>query len=150
MSRSGYVDECEGLELYRGRVHNAMRGKRGRAFLKEMADAMDAMPEKRLIANDFVQPISGLPFAPRGGEVCAMGAVAVARGMSDATEIDPEYIKAVAVKMDIAECTAREIAYENDEAGRWDETPKQRWQRMRKWVDGWLAARPIVRKAKTK
>ena len=150
MSRSGYSDDCdEGATLYRGRVHSAMRGKRGRAFLAEMAAALDALPEKRLIANDFVQPVSGLPFAPKGGEVCAMGAVAVARGMSDAADIDPEYIEAVAVKMGIADCMAREIAFENDEAVCRPETPEQRWQRMRKWIDGWLAVGPIVRKSKT-
>ncbi len=38
MSRSGYQDDCEGLNLYRGTVRRAIRGKRGQAFLRELAD----------------------------------------------------------------------------------------------------------------
>lgn len=49
MSRAGYSDDFEGGELnvWRGAVKSAIRGKRGQAFLKELAAAMDAMPDKR-------------------------------------------------------------------------------------------------------
>ena len=147
MSRSGYIDDdwSPELALYRGRVSNVMRSKRGRAFLQEMAAAMDAMPEKRLIAGDFVVPDTGLPFALKRGGVCAMGAVAVARGIKEAADIDPYNIEGVAAMMDISDYVAREVAYENDEY--WQpETPEQRWLRMRKWIDGWLAAEPSGRK----
>ena len=64
MSRSGYSDDCSGreLNLWRGAVESAIRGKRGQAFLREMLVALDAMPEKRLIAGELVTPT---------GEVCA-------------------------------------------------------------------------------
>ena len=37
MSRSGYTDECEYLDLYRGKVERAIKGKRGQKFLQELA-----------------------------------------------------------------------------------------------------------------
>ena len=56
MSRSGYSDDCNGWDLirWRGAVTSAIRGKRGRALLLELRDALDAMPEKALIAHDLV------------------------------------------------------------------------------------------------
>ena len=49
MSRSGYSDDYEGLGLYRQTVENALRGKRGQAFLRELLEALDALDEKKLI-----------------------------------------------------------------------------------------------------
>ncbi len=59
MSRSGYreFEDCD-LEdiLARGRwtamLRSAIRGKRGRQFLTDLRDALDALPVKRLIASD--------------------------------------------------------------------------------------------------
>ena len=51
MSRSGYTDDFDdqwALIRWRGAVTSAIRGKRGQEFLREMAAAMDAMPEKSL------------------------------------------------------------------------------------------------------
>lgn len=44
MSRSGYVDDYEYLELYRASVERAIRGKRGQAFLRELAKVLDSVP----------------------------------------------------------------------------------------------------------
>jgi hypothetical protein len=56
VSRSGYSDGCEGWDLirWRGAVESAIRGKRGQAFLKELLAALDALPEKKLVANELV------------------------------------------------------------------------------------------------
>lgn len=80
MSRSGYTDDdCDNtLNLYRGTVQRAIRGKRGQAFLRELAAAMDSMPVKELIANELVAP---------NGQVCAIGAVCQARGL-DVSKLD--------------------------------------------------------------
>ena len=58
MSRSGYVDadDCDEGEQWRhirwrGAIKSAIRGKRGQAFLREMLDALDALPQKRLVPN---------------------------------------------------------------------------------------------------
>ena len=125
MSRSGYVDDCETINLYRASVANALRGKRGQAFLKEMAAAMDAMEEKVLIADDLVT---------EEGDVCAIATVARARKM-DVSKLDPEDPESIAKVFGIARCMAAEIEYMNDEWGPYTETPEERWTRMRKWVD---------------
>lgn len=132
MSRSGYSDDCENLGLWRGAVDRAIRGKRGQAFLREMAAALDAMPVKELIADDIVRDET---------HVCALGSVAIARRMS-VSGFDVTDARYVGQEFGIARALAAEIAYENDERGetwrdgKWcDETPAQRWKRMRAWVE---------------
>lgn len=84
------------------------------------------MPEKCLIAGDLVTP---------EGACCTMGLVFKARGI-DTTKIDPEDRDQVAKLLNIAPSMAAEIAFENDDDfGSGEETPEQRWERMRKWVD---------------
>jgi len=130
MSRSGYSDDCCGAELglWRGAVESAIRGNRGQQFLRETLAALDAMPEKRLIASALVA---------EDGCVCTMGATAKARGI-DTSKVDPEDRDAVARALNIAPALAAEIAFRNDEEYSWrdpdNETPERRWERMRKWV----------------
>lgn len=128
MSRSGYTDDCEHVELWRANVRRSLGGRRGQAFLCDMATALDAMPVKRLVTGDIVN---------EDGECCAIGSVALARKMDVATidESDPDE---VAAAFGVARAMVQEIAYENDErelGGYQPETPEQRWTRMRKWVD---------------
>lgn len=126
MSRSGYVDDVDDLNLanlYRGTVTRAIKGKRGQVFLKELASAMDAMSEKRLIVNDLIT---------KQGEMCTLGVVCKARGI-DTSGVDVTDSKAVGKLVGIASQMAAEIEYENDEYDE-DETPEERWTRMRKWV----------------
>lgn len=126
MSRSGYSDECEYLDLYRGNVERTIKGKRGQAFLREMAKALDEMPEKKLISGELVGE-SG---------VCAIGAVCKARGL-DVRKVDEFDPHEVADLVGISTPLAAEIAYLNDDNDfyyRRHETPEERWQRMRKWV----------------
>ena len=155
MSRSGYSDDCENWELikWRGQVASATRGKRGQKLLREMLAALDAMPVKRLVAEELVNE----------GEVCALGALGQARGVK-MEDLDPEDYEAVADRFDIAHQLAQEIVYENDEGvaeydyidveicgpmrpwppdyGRHRQTvsvrvedmPARRWKHMRDWV----------------
>ena len=127
MSRAGYSDDCDdnwSHIMWRGSVASATRGKRGQAFFKDLLAALDAMPEKKLIANDLI----------RDGEVCAIGSVGLARGV-DLAAIDPEDYDKVADTFGIAPALVREIEYMNDE-GWWrgHESPQIRWCRMRAWV----------------
>ena len=136
MSRSGYSDDCDGWALirWRGAVTSAMRGKRGRDLLLELRDALDAMPEKVLIAHELVDAT---------GSFCTLGVIGQARGRP-LKDIDPEDSDQVAKLFDIAPALAKEIVFENDEAAWYDETPQQRWTRMRAWVDRALETRELA------
>lgn len=121
--------------MWRGAVESAIRGKRGQAFLKEMLSALDAMPEKRLIANSLEQP--------QDGAVCALGAVGRARGLDMKPFVrddDDDYDAGpdgddMASLFGIAAAMACEIMHVNDEDGRHKETPEQRFNRVRRWVE---------------
>jgi hypothetical protein len=153
MSRSGYSDQCDGWALvrWRGAVAQSARGKRGQAMLKEMAIALDSLPEKRLAANSL---------ETSDGEYCALGALGRYRGM-DMKTISPDDREAVAKAFGVAEALASEVMFLNDEAGLEEDTPfnflvcgpmrpwqnhtqlrwmpneqagTARWKRMRAWV----------------
>jgi hypothetical protein len=125
MSRSCYTDDIDDNWqhiMWRGQVASATKGRRGQKLLRELVEALDAMPEKKLVAHEL-QCSDG---------VCALGSVGLKRGV-DLTGIDPEDYTKVANTFDIAEPLAREIVFMNDEAG-WNDTPEKRWRRMRDWA----------------
>lgn len=136
MSRSGYTDDGDGWDLirWRGAVTSAIRGRRGQAFLREMAAALDALPEKKLIAHELE--------APLGGEFCALGAVGHRRGLDMLSEsgLDPQDTLAVAEAFGIAEALVKEIVYVNDESyytrsTDWEKQVRGRWRYVREWVE---------------
>jgi hypothetical protein len=106
MSRAGYSDDCDGWALirWRGAVKAAITGRRGQALLREMLTALDAMPEKTLIAHNL----------EADGEHCALGVLGAARGIT-LNELDPEDRNAVADAFGIAPALVAEIVYKNDE-----------------------------------
>ena len=129
MSRSGYGGECESWELvrYRGMVASAIRGKRGQSLIRDLGIALDAMPVKELVEDEFAYD----------GKVCALGAVANFRNV-DIGHINPardDCREETATLLHIATCLASEIMYENDEGvGPWSNSPEERWHHMRDWV----------------
>lgn len=132
MSRSGYSDDGEYLELYRSSVDRSIKGRRGQFFLRELAQEMDKMPVKRLIKDALLD---------EQGEVCAIGVVCKARGI-DIDQIDYFCPENVGKAVGISRALAAEIAYENDESVDWNspanaptETPEARWVRIRRWVE---------------
>jgi len=127
MSRSDYVDDCDdslAMGRWRAQVMSAIRGKRGQKLLRDLAEALDAMPEKKLIANEL----------KANGGYCALGVLGEKRGLN-LDIIDPEDSETVADQFDIAEQLAREIVYQNDEASCSWNSPENRWKYMRNWVD---------------
>ena len=136
MSRSGYTDDQDNWQMikWRGQVASAIRGKRGQRLLIDLLAALDAMPDKVLIAGDL---------ETTEGDVCALGALGKARGINMA-DIDPEDPPQLAAAFDIAEQLAQEIVYVNDEhfdfhydsGKRVEVTPEERWVGMRKWIVG--------------
>lgn len=149
MSRSGYGDDCDDQWshiMWRGAVKSAIKGKRGQAFFKEMLAALDALPVKRLVANELEAP--DLIACSHWGlfdarSVCAIGAVGKARGV-DMSDIDPEDYESVAVKFGIARAMAQEVVYLNDEDGPFREAPEARFARMRKWIVSQIQVQEIA------
>jgi len=132
MSRANYNEDPEndwGLIMWRGAVASAIRGRRGQQFFKDLLAALDAMPAKRLIAKEL----------EASGEVCAIGCLGRQRGI-DMSGIDPEDSATVAGTFNIADALAREVVFENDEGTFRDETPEQRYERMRAWVASQIRA----------
>jgi len=144
MSRSGYSDDGDGsIALWRGQVANALRGKRGQKFLRDLLDGLDALPEKVLIEGRLQDAGTGC--------VCALGAVGVKRGVN-LTLLEPFVEEAdnapVAKAFDIAFQLACEVQWINDEAGPYrGETPRARWERVRAWaisnLEGDLPSTPV-------
>lgn len=131
MSRSGYSDDCENLQLYRAAVERAASGKRGQAFFRDLIGALDEMPVKRLIADALQAP---------DGEVCALGALGVKRGI-DVQKLDPHEPHEVGQAFNIAQSLAAEVTYMNDET--YDsKSPEDRWTLMRAWAAEQLRAAP--------
>jgi hypothetical protein len=133
MSRHGYQDECEidqsDLAMWRGRVMSAIRGKRGQRLLTDLRDALDAMPEKRLVRDVLVAG---------DGDVCALGCVGKKRRVENLDKLDPADHDTLAKTFDVAECLIMEVEFENDDGG-YNETPEKRWERMRRWCDRHIA-----------
>lgn len=161
MSRSGYSDDYDedGTGgLWRGAVTRSIKGKRGQAFLRELAAALDAMPIKRLTTGELESD----------GEFCALGVVGHARS-KNLGKIDTEDWAQLSREFGIAEAMAREIMYHNDEGTndyKWIDVTicgpvrpyrpewgkhtrsisvpdtsasERRWADMRKWVESQIA-----------
>ncbi len=125
MSRSGYSEDFDNWDLirWRGQVASAIRGKRGQGVLREILAALDALPEKALVTSEY---------ETESGEVCALGALGKARGI-EMKGFDPTDYDGWANTFDMAHQLVQEITFLNDD-GWYNETPEQRWARMRKWV----------------
>lgn len=92
-------------------------------MLRELAAALDAMPNKRLIADELES----------SGEVCALGCLGRAKGL-DMADLNPHEPTQVSRAFGIAPALAQEIVYRNDECGSRQTTPEQRWSMVRRWV----------------
>lgn len=125
--KSGYNDnswDAWATIRWRGAVKSAIRGRRGQAFLRELLAALDALSQPRLIRNQLEQ----------SGEVCAMGAIAKSRGLNSVLWDDSDF-EFLARTFRVANALAAEILYINDHDFSWtDETPEQRFTRVRAWV----------------
>lgn len=77
--RIGYIDEEQfqgQFALWQSNCARSLRGKQGQAALRELEEALVALPTKRLIADALVH----------SGDVCAIGALALKRGKLDLSE----------------------------------------------------------------
>lgn len=152
MSRSSYSDdygdEFPGqLNLYRGNVRRSIQSKAGQARLRELREALLALPVKELEANTFVE---GTRDSPR---VCVLGAWALAKQHGDPQAAATMLKSADADDLETFECLAPhgwpklvvlEAIYMNDEGDGWRvQTPAQRYGFVLDWVNRQIAeARP--------
>jgi cytochrome P450 len=131
VGRSGYsdCDDCDGpeLTLFRGRVANAFKGMRTQKFLRELRDALDAMPVRELVDSEDGEIVNA------EGQCCTLGAIALARGWADAQLIDSTDHEYLASRLGVAPIVVKEIEWENDEWRSRDAAG--RWTYMRRWVE---------------
>jgi len=130
-------------ELWRANLRRTMQSERGQAFLQELLEALDALPQKRLIQGAMQQ----------GREVCALGAVGLKRRIN-LGGLDSRNHDELAAAFGISSMLVQEIAYWNDqgmeaclfgltEGGRWKvNTPESRFTFVRAWVVARLGRRP--------
>ncbi len=168
MSRSSYSDDFGDdfpgeINLFRANVHRSMRSKAGQARLRELRDALLALPVKELHQSIFAE---GTIDAPK---VCALGAWALAKAGSpdaaramvpvDADDYDTyDGLKAhgwprLVVLDAVFENDDERLVYETvegPERHQWSsfpvqysrpETPAERYQRVLKWVEDRIAGR---------
>ena len=131
MNRSGYVDDFDTWASikWRGAVKSAIRGKRGQAFFRKLIAALDAMPEKKLVAHDLVTD---------EGEVCALGAAGIAHGIP-VHDVKPDDHDELARRFDVAPALIKETEFVNDDDfGYSVPTDERRWQLVRNWAEDCL------------
>ncbi len=138
MSRHGYSEdgwddaESQWQSIrWSGQVASAIRGKRGQAFFVALVEALDAMPEKRLIAESL----------EHDGQVCALGCLGRHRGI-DMRGIDTEDHDKLGDTFGIARQLAAEVMYQNDESPA--HTDEERWERVRRWAIGHIRPETLV------
>ena len=126
-------------ELWYANLRRTMLSARGQAFLRELLEALDTLPQKRLIPGALQQ----------GREVCAIGAVGLKRCM-DLTALDSNEQDEIAHAFGVSSMMVQEIAYWNDQGmeacvlgitdggGFKENTPEDRFGFVRAWVVSWL------------
>lgn len=139
-------------ELWEANLERHMRGAQGQRALRDLRDALLALPEKKLIHGRL---------ADEQGYVCAVGAVALHRrsqkgddpaavlaemaallkpderwGEIDAWEAEERTMN-LGMSVGLKRCMAVTMSARND--GGWyapsDETPEQRFERVLAWVE---------------
>lgn len=133
-------------------IEQAVKGKRGLKFFQELEAALVALPEKWLAsgvmadADENSVPLGTVPEPT--GEVCALGAVAVARMVAagipreealkklvqkfDPSEQNWELQKMAAAELKISHPLAYAVIYRNDECSAKD--GHQRYEKVLSWV----------------
>lgn len=148
------VEDMLRQEGYWQAQRNALRGKRGQAFLRELLTTLDAMPDKRLARGVLYHE----------GAACALGQVITRRisegqpvaGIASLEELQlkageddedeaRERTEEIGVGLGIPLALVRLVAWENDEAG-WgywrrdgaggavEDEDQMRWRQVREWA----------------
>ena len=143
MSRSGYNEggDQENWDYirWRGAVTSAIRGKKGQAFLREMREALDAIPIKELAAEVLVE--DKVAVDGESPKACALGVIALKRKL-DVSRIDIDFWEGIHHSFNISNALAREIIWINDEAY-YPKNDAERWRAVRWWVEANIIPLPV-------
>jgi hypothetical protein len=126
--------------LWQANCLRSIKGQKGQASLRELEQALLALPSRRLIANELEDA---------EGEVCAIGALAKYRNHTP--KADPEWeMEEVGVELGMPEMVAWRVVALNDididlyydrKQDRYiPSTPEERYERVLAQVQKWLAA----------
>ena len=142
MSRSNYSDDFGDdfpgqMEFYRANVRRSIASKAGQARLRELRDALRALPVKALEAGIFA---AGGREAPM---VCALGAWALDRAGGDPFKAaaavpygaDDDETAVALEPSGWPRLVVLETVWVNDEGSYRAETPEQRYVRVLAWVE---------------
>lgn len=138
--------------LWQHNLWAALKGKRGQAALREVRDALLALPDKRLIAGAACEVKWDDNDRPEKAEFCLIGAYAFHKRVKggEAPEKVIEELAAIESewetqdagrKVGLVGTLAWELAYRNDEeyAGL---TPEQRYAETLTWVESQIQSPP--------
>lgn len=138
--RISYTDEEDypgQFGLWQGNCDRSISSKAGQSALRELEQALLALPEKRLIAN---------ALEDADGEVCAIGALAKYRGVTP--KGDPEEMELIGVELGMPKLVAWKVValndidtdfyYDKKDGRRVPYTPEQRYERVLAQVRKWL------------
>lgn len=135
MSRISYCDEEDHpgqFDLWQANCRRSLQGKRGKAELIQLRDALLALPDKRLIHGSLID---------EDGELCAIGAYAKHKGL-DLQKYDPEdATDEVGIEAGMPDLVAWKVVEMNDEQYHSGFTPEQRYEAMLGWVERQLGGR---------
>jgi hypothetical protein len=140
--RIGYSEEEDypgQHNLWQANCLRSIRGKAGQASLRELEQALLALPEKRLIADELENA---------DGEVCAIGALAKYRNHTPKADPDWE-MEQVGVELGMPEMVAWRVValndididlyYDREKQKCVSYTPEERYERVLAQVQKWLA-----------
>lgn len=166
MSRINEDYECDDTAsflrscAFSGNIRRSVAGKKGRKFLSELESALLALPAKRLVLGTMAEAREegcpgASPVVPTG-EVCALGAVAIARAVAEgvpreealaqlAKKFDPSedgwtLTSEAAHHLKICHPLAYAVVYQNDVGSA--RTPEQRYDNVLAWVQRKLKGEP--------
>jgi hypothetical protein len=147
---AGFLASC----AFDANIRRAVAGKKGQKFLRELEVVLVSLPQKRLALGAMAESKENYEGYPPTrspiptGEVCALGAVAVARAVAAgrdhaailkglAKDFSPdrpgwELTKAAGEHLGICHPLAYEVVYHNDECGA--KTPEERYEKVLAWV----------------
>lgn len=172
MSRSGYIDYDGGDEFdhfraagWSSNVRRCIAGRKGQLLMWQLYLALESLPERALITAALVDRQGSYCTLGALARYRGLTIPDDLKETEDGEQPDEyEFAEAMGPLFGIKDMLAREVMFENDEADNWhwpdgtvchgvpyaqretpirrEDTPAERWQRMREWVVSQLRGIP--------